>query len=36
VFICRTGEAVAFFDTGGTVIALFPWEMNAARLLRIE
>src|SRR5882724_31376 len=21
-----TGEAVAFFDTGGTVIALFPWD----------
>jgi uncharacterized protein len=21
-----TGEAVAFFDTGGTVLALYPWE----------
>src|SRR6266481_6448548 len=21
-----TGEAVAFFDTGGTVIGLFPWD----------
>ena len=26
-----TGEAVAFFDTGGTVIALFPWDQLAAR-----
>ena len=25
-----TGEAVAFFDTGGTVIALFPWDQLAA------
>ena len=24
-----TGEAVAFFDTGGAVIALFPWEQLA-------
>src|SRR2546430_556137 len=24
-----TGEAVAFFDTGGTVIALFPWDQLA-------
>ena len=25
-----TGEAVAFFDTGGPVIALFPWDQLAA------
>ena len=25
-----TGEAVAFFDTGGTVLALFPWDQLAA------
>ena len=25
-----TGEAVAFFDTGGTVIGLFPWDQLAA------
>jgi predicted lactoylglutathione lyase len=25
-----TGEAVAFFDTGGTMIALFPWNQLAA------
>ncbi|QHO74536.1 lactoylglutathione lyase [Bradyrhizobium sp. CCBAU 051011] len=25
----ETGEAVAFFDTGGTVIALFPWDQLA-------
>ena len=25
-----TGEAVAFFDTGGTMLALFPWEQLAA------
>src|ERR1041384_1036542 len=25
-----TGEAVAFFDTGGTVIGLFPWHQLAA------
>ena len=24
-----TGEAVAFFDTGGTVIGLFPWDRLA-------
>lgn len=24
-----TGEAVAFFDTGGTAIALFPWDSLA-------
>ena len=24
-----TGEAVAFFDTGGTVIGLFPWNQLA-------
>ena len=24
-----TGEAVAFFDTGGTVIALYPWDALA-------
>jgi catechol 2,3-dioxygenase-like lactoylglutathione lyase family enzyme len=24
-----TGEAVAFFDTGGTVLGLFPWEQLA-------
>jgi predicted lactoylglutathione lyase len=24
-----TGEAVAFFDTGGTMIALFPWDQLA-------
>jgi len=25
-----TGEAVAFFDTGGSVLALFPWDQLAA------
>ena len=25
-----TGEAVAFFDTGGTLIGLFPWDQLAA------
>src|SRR5258707_14580948 len=25
-----TGEAVAFFDTGGPVIGLFPWDQLAA------
>jgi len=25
----ETGEAVAFFDTGGTALALFPWESLA-------
>ena len=25
-----TGESVAFFDTGGTMIALFPWDQLAA------
>ena len=25
-----TGEAVAFFDTGGTVLGLFPWDQLAA------
>ena len=25
----ETGEAVAFFDTGGTALALFPWELLA-------
>src|SRR5882757_6394713 len=25
-----TGEAVAFFDTGGPVLALFPWDQLAA------
>src|SRR5215468_2187535 len=24
-----TGDAVAFFETGGTVIALYPWELLA-------
>jgi len=24
-----TGEAVAFFETGGTVIALYPWDLLA-------
>jgi catechol 2,3-dioxygenase-like lactoylglutathione lyase family enzyme len=24
-----TGEAVAFFDTGGTVLALYPWDQLA-------
>jgi catechol 2,3-dioxygenase-like lactoylglutathione lyase family enzyme len=24
-----TGEAVAFFDTGGTVLGLFPWDQLA-------
>jgi uncharacterized protein len=24
-----TGEAVAFFDTGGTVVGLFPWDQLA-------
>jgi catechol 2,3-dioxygenase-like lactoylglutathione lyase family enzyme len=24
-----TGEAIAFFDTGGTVLALFPWNQLA-------
>jgi predicted lactoylglutathione lyase len=24
-----TGEAVAFFDTGGSVVALFPWDQLA-------
>ena len=24
-----TGEAVAFFDTGGTVLALYPWDALA-------
>ena len=28
--MCATGEAVAFFDTGGTVLALFPWDQLAA------
>ena len=27
--IRATGEAVAFFDTGGTVIGLFPWDQLA-------
>jgi len=27
--IRATGEAVAFFDTGGTVIGLFPWNQLA-------
>ncbi len=28
---CRaTGEAVAFFDTGGPVLALYPWDQLAA------
>ena len=26
----ETGEAVAFFDTGGTMIALFPWDQLAS------
>ena len=26
----ETGETVAFFDTGGTVIGLFPWDQLAA------
>ena len=25
-----TGEAVAFFDTGGTVLGLFPWDQLAS------
>src|SRR3954453_11205179 len=25
-----TGEAVAFYDTGGPVLALFPWDQLAA------
>jgi catechol 2,3-dioxygenase-like lactoylglutathione lyase family enzyme len=25
----ETGESVAFFDTGGTALALFPWELLA-------
>ena len=25
----ETGEAVAFFDTGGSALALFPWELLA-------
>ena len=25
----KTGEAVAFFDTGGTALALFPWDLLA-------
>ncbi|MBR0711971.1 VOC family protein [Bradyrhizobium liaoningense] len=25
-----TGEAVAFYDTGGSVLALFPWDQLAA------
>jgi len=25
----ETGEAVAFFDTGGVALALFPWELLA-------
>ena len=25
----ETGDAVAFFDTGGTALALFPWESLA-------
>jgi uncharacterized protein len=29
-----TGEAVAFFDTGGTVIALFPWDQLAQEATR--
>ena len=28
--IRATGEAVAFFDTGGPVIGLFPWDQLAA------
>jgi catechol 2,3-dioxygenase-like lactoylglutathione lyase family enzyme len=28
--IRATGEAVAFFDTGGTVLALYPWDQLAA------
>ena len=27
--LSATGEAVAFFDTGGTVIGLFPWDQLA-------
>ena len=27
--IPATGEAVAFFDTGATVIGLFPWDQPA-------
>ena len=27
--IRATGEAVAFFDTGGPVIGLFPWDQLA-------
>jgi uncharacterized protein len=26
---CATGDAVAFFDTGGTVLGLFPWDQLA-------
>jgi len=27
--LSATGEAVAFFDTGGTVLGLFPWDQLA-------
>jgi catechol 2,3-dioxygenase-like lactoylglutathione lyase family enzyme len=27
--LSETGEAVAFFDTGGTALALFPWDLLA-------
>ena len=27
--MCATGEAVAFFDTGGTALGLFPWDQLA-------
>jgi hypothetical protein len=26
---CATGESVAFFDTGGTAMGLFPWDQLA-------
>jgi catechol 2,3-dioxygenase-like lactoylglutathione lyase family enzyme len=26
---CAAGEAVAFFETGGTAIGLFPWDQLA-------
>src|SRR3954467_13250564 len=30
------GEAVAFFDTGGTVIGLFPWDQLAADVTLVD
>ncbi|MCS3727778.1 VOC family protein [Bradyrhizobium betae] len=31
-----TGEAVAFFDTGGPVLALFPWDQLAADAVSLD